>query len=107
MKKNYYHFYFNEGGIFGFAKYGIFIRKKRDTIEYQEEDIRNYYVGYLPLYSIRRYLQLFHKAYPKCLIHADISSDLKWCLIKKKPRYYCWNFISLRASYNPSSRASS
>lgn len=63
MKKR-YHFYIDEGGIFGNCEYGISNRKAKGVGLYSD----NYYIGYMTLDGITRYLQLFHYNFPKCII---------------------------------------
>ena len=63
-----YHFYFDEGGIFGHATYGVEIVKTRITKNTNSESLLHYYIGKMSKLTIHRYIQLFHKAFPKCLI---------------------------------------
>lgn len=68
MEEKLYHFYFDEGGTFGHAVYSMEVRKTNSNKRLEENSVFQYYQGKLPLHTIKRYLQLFHKAFPKCII---------------------------------------
>jgi hypothetical protein len=59
-----YHFYIDEGGMFGLCEYGISNKKCKGNGLYSED----YYIGYMTIQGITRHLQLFHYVFPKCLI---------------------------------------
>jgi hypothetical protein len=71
-----YHFYFDEGGMFGNANVYISTKRRLEIID-SESDISNYYFGELELKSIVRHLQLFNQIYPKCKINYDNLSEVK------------------------------
>jgi hypothetical protein len=63
MKKR-YHFYIDEGGMFGFCEYGISNKRCKGNGLYSED----YYLGFITKEGIERYLRLFHHIFPKCPI---------------------------------------
>ena len=70
-----YHFYFDEGGMFNNACYSIEPRKINKNRQIFHDDLYNYYYGKLSINAIARHLQLFHKAFPKCIILHHGSQD--------------------------------
>lgn len=76
MKTKLYHFYLDEGGMFGSANYAILKRKRNPGIYANDGDILHYYFGKLSVGAIARHLQLFRKAFPSCAIFTSLT-DIK------------------------------
>lgn len=72
-----YHFYFDEGGMFGGARYAILSKKENKNKRMSENHILQYYFGKLSEGAIARHLQLFHKAFPKCGITEGYNNGWK------------------------------
>lgn len=79
MNTKLYHFYKDEGGMFGACRICISEKKLRIV-----DEIAYYYMGKMPMESIVNVVALFKKAYPKCsmLVHKksidfDIANELK------------------------------
>ncbi len=71
---DFYHFYIDEGGMFGNAKVCITNNKLKDSE--REHDISNYYCGYVTRLHMITYMGRFHHLFSKCKISYDERSVL-------------------------------
>lgn len=63
MKDELYHFYFDEGGIFGDGK--VLVTSKKLPIRVQENHFCHYYKGKMPKIEIALYIDRWKRLYPR------------------------------------------
>jgi|SRR6056297_133398 len=82
--KECYHFYFDEGGLLGIPKISLLKDRRRKN----QKDVYFYYIGYMEITSIVRYLEFFSAIF-RLYIYEDDKSCVK---ITKKSQDYLKQF---------------
>lgn len=76
-KNEKFHFYLDEGGLLGTPVMSLLKdKRKRRKSQGLLDDVYDYYIGYMPLYSIIRYLYLFINMFDIKIIHIDSYSQI-------------------------------